>query len=208
MSYQNNRYKRRKPQRFIKKVLIVCEGEKTERYYFEAFQTNRELIKVEIFGAGKNKDSLVEYAVNLKKKSIKEGSYSSVWCVFDRDADPANPNDKNNFNKALLLARANQIKVAYSNDAFEIWYILHFDLHQEASKRDRYESILTELLGSRYEKSDRAMYTRLIGRQSTAIKNSKKLLDIYGSNHNPESNNPSTTVHLLVEFLNDYLEDE
>ncbi len=208
MSNQSNWYKRREARRPVRKVLIVCEGEKTERYYFEAFQTNEDLIKVEVFGAGKNKDSLVEYAIKLKKKAEKEELYSSVWCIFDRDSDPANPNDKNNFNKAFSLARSNQIKVAYSNDAFEIWYILHFNFHQTAWRRDKYEGKLTELLGSKYEKSDQAMYAKLKDKQTTAIKNSEKLLAIYGVNPNPEADNPSTTVHLLVDFLNAYLEDE
>ena len=181
---------------------------KTEPCYFEAFQTKGELIKVEISGPGKNKDSLVEHAIALKKKAEKEQSYSSIWCVFDRDSDPANPNDKKNFNKALSLARANQIKVAYSNDAFELWYILHYSFHQAAWRRDRYKDKLTELLGVKYEKNNRTMYAKLKDKQSAAITNSKKLLDSYGANHNPESDNPCTTVYRLVEFLNDYLEDE
>lgn len=208
MSNQSNWYKRREAQRFIRKVLIVCEGEKTERYYFEAFQTNRELIRVEVLGAGMNTVSLVEYAIALKKKAEKEALYSSVWCVFDRDLYPCNPSDKHNFNRAIQLARNNQIKVAYSNDAFELWYVLHYNYHQAAWRRDRYEDELTEILGYKYEKNDQTMYAKLKYRQDTAIKFSKNLLASYGANHNPESDNPCTTVHRLVEFLNAYLEDE
>lgn len=208
MSNQNNWYKRREAQRSIKKVLIVCEGEKTERYYFEAFQINKELIRVEVLGAGMNTDSLVEHAVKLKKKAEKEALYSSVWCVFDRDSYPCNPNDKHNFNRAIQLARNNQIKVAYSNDAFEIWYILHFNYHQAAWERNKYASKIGELLGFKYEKSDQTMYAKLKDKQGTAIKFAKNLLAHYGVNHNPESDNPCTTVHLLVDFLNAYLENE
>lgn len=208
MSHQNNRYKRREAQRPIKKVLIVCEGKKTERYYFEAFQVSGELIRVEVHGAGKNKDSLVKHAIELKRKTGPKESYSVVWCVFDRDLDPSNPNDKDNFNKAIQLAKTNQIKVAYSNDAFEIWYILHFNYHQAPWGRNRYESALTELLRAKYDKSDPTMYTKLKKKQGDAIKYAKKLLAYYGANHNPESDNPCTTVHMLVEFLNAYLEDE
>jgi len=39
----------------------------------------------------------------------------------------------------------------------------------------------------------------------TAVRNSKRLLKTYGKNLNPEKDNPSTTVHLLVEELNKYL---
>ncbi|MCX5726978.1 MAG: RloB family protein [Candidatus Saganbacteria bacterium] len=203
-----NRYKRREAQRSIRKVLIVCEGEKTERYYFEAFQINKELIKVEVLGAGMNTDSLVEHAINLKNSANREELYSAVWCVFDRDTYPCNPNDKHNFNRAIDIANRNQIRVAYSNDAFEIWYILHFNYHQTAWTRDKYENKLTELLDVKYEKNDQKMYEKLKDKQGVAIQNAKRLLALYGFSHNPESDNPCTTVHRLVAFLNDYLESE
>lgn len=189
-------------------MLIVCEGEKTERYYFEAFQTNGELISVKVLGAGMNKDSLVDHAINLKKDAEKEESYSSVWCVFDRDSYPCDAKDKDKFNRAIQRATSNHIKVAYSNDAFELWYILHYNYHQAAWRRDRYEDELTEILGYKYEKNDQKMYAKLKYKQDTAIKFSKNLLASYGANHNTESDNPCTTVHRLVEFLNAYLEDE
>lgn len=33
------------------------------------------------------------------------------------------------------------------------------------------------------------------------MRNAKKLLESYGVDYNPEKNNPSTTVHKLVEIL-------
>lgn len=208
MSFQTNPYKRQGAHRSIRKVLIVCEGEKTEPNYFKDFKTKGELIKVEVFGAGRVKLSLVEYAVELKKAAEAEKApYSVVWCVFDRDAQPDEPKDKDNFNKAIFSAKKNQIRAAYSNDAFEIWYILHFNYHQTAWHRDQYKSALTDLLGSKYLKNAPGMYAKLKDKQSTAINNAKRLLACYNP-PNPESNNPSTTVHLLVEFLNDYLADE
>lgn len=52
------------------------------------------------------------------------------------------------------------------------------------------------------------MYGLLKDKQLIAIKYSQKLLNSYGANHNPESDNPCTVVFKLVKFLNDYLEDE
>lgn len=208
MSHQSNKYKRNVGQRSVRKVLIVCEGAKTEHNYFKAFQTSGELIRVEILGAGRNKDSLVEYTIELKKKAEIKEPYASVWCVFDRDSYPIDSKDKHKFNRAIKLARNNQIQAAYSNDAFEIWYILHFHYHQTALERSKYESKLTDLLGSKYKKSDETMYVKLKDKQLDAIRHSKQLLAYYGAKHNPESDNPCTTVHRLVEFLNDYLEGE
>ncbi|MFA5778799.1 MAG: RloB family protein [Elusimicrobiota bacterium] len=202
MSHQSNPYRRRDAQYLIRKVLIVCEGEKTEPNYFKSFQTSEELIKVEVLGVGMNTDSLVQYAVQLKKDAeTKKEPYAEVWCVFDRDSFT-----KNNFNKAIQIAKNNQIKRAYSNEAFEIWYILHFSFHQAAWSRDLYKKKLTGLLCSKYKKNDLNMYAKLNDKQPDAIRHAKQLLENYGANHNPESDNPCTTVHILVEFLNDYIE--
>ena len=37
--------------------------------------------------------------------------------------------------------------------------------------------------------------------QETAITNAKRLMAFHGEGHNPESDNPSTTIHKLVELL-------
>ncbi len=208
MSNQSNPYKRISAQRPLRKILIVCEGKKTEKYYFDAFETNKKLIEVKVLGAGRNKDSLVEYAIELKiDAELRNEKYAEVWCVFDRDSYPIDSRDKHKFNMAIRIAKNNQIKTAYSNDAFEIWYILHFNYHQTAWSRDLYKNKLTELLKTEYKKNDKEMYVKLIDKQPTAIKNAKKLLEYHSTNrvHNPESDNPCTTVHILVNFLNDYL---
>jgi hypothetical protein len=45
------------------------------------------------------------------------------------------------------------------------------------------------------------MYKKILDKQPAAIKLAKKLLASYDP-HNPEKDNPCTTVHLLVEALN------
>ena len=57
------------------------------------------------------------------------------------------------------------------------------------------------------ENIKQANYTQLIFEtlkplQNIAIKNAKKLLQSYGDKHNPERDNPSTRVHILVKILN------
>jgi hypothetical protein len=48
------------------------------------------------------------------------------------------------------------------------------------------------------------MYAKLEDKQPQAIKHAKTLLASYDP-HDPESDNPVTTVHLLVEELNQYI---
>lgn len=175
------------------RFLIVCEGEKTERNYFECFRVPRKVI--DVHGLGYNTVSLVKKAVDLRNQD----SYDQVWCVFDRDSWSAQ-----NFNEALSLAEREDIKVAYSNEAFEIWYLLHFNYHTTAIKRNDCNDKLSELLGKKYKKNQEDMYALLETNQANAIRNARKLLNQY-TPRNPERDNPSTTVHELVEQLNRFI---
>ncbi|MCY7862910.1 MULTISPECIES: RloB family protein [Bacillus] len=172
--------------------LIVCEGKKTEPRYFESFRVRS--ARVKIVGTGSNTISLVEETIEL----MKCNSYDQVWCVFDRDSFKAG-----NFYTAIQRALKNGIKVAYSNEAFELWYLLHFHYLDTAINRQQYVKKLNDFLGRKYKKNDPNMYNLLKSKQSTAIKNAKRLLESYTS-QNPENNKPSTTVHLLVEELNKF----
>lgn len=185
--------------------LIVCEGEKTEPNYFKSFPVDTNVIKLDIKGEGKNTKSLVEKAIELKNDSEFDET-DRFWCVFDRDNNPKNPNDAQNLNAAINIAQNNGIKVAYSNDAFELWYLLHFHYYNAAISRKDYQNMLTKLLGHKYEKNSDTIYEELKDKQQDAIKHAKRLLQEY-DRPNPETDNPSTTVHLLVEELNSFIPD-
>lgn len=183
--------------------LIVCEGEKTEPNYFKKFPVNTRVINLDIKGEGKNTRSLVEKAIELKNKDQYDEN-DRFWCVFDRDINGKNSNDAQNFNAAMTLAKNNGIKVAYSNDAFELWYLLHFHFYNTGISRQNYQQKLTKLLGHEYQKNSEKIYEELKDRQQDAIKHAKRLLQKYDVS-NPETDNPSTTVHLLVEELNSFI---
>ena len=170
-------------------VLIVCEGTRTEPQYFRAFK----LPSVEVVGTGKNTRTMVEEAIRLKEEGEARDHY---WCVFDRDSFPAQ-----NFNAALQKASRAGFHVAYSNEAFEIWYLLHFAYVTSGLSRTLYRDKLTERLGRPYEKNDPTIFESLRERQPEAVRNARRLLASY-PNHNPEKDNPCTTVHVLVEQLN------
>lgn len=122
------------------RFLIVCEGEKTEPNYFKGFRPAGKVL--DIRGVGYNTIKLVREAIRLQ---VKE-TYDQVWCVFDRDDFPAQ-----HFNEALSLAREHRIKVAYSNEAFELWYILHFDYHQSGIPRSQEPTTKVDGLVGNYE---------------------------------------------------------
>jgi hypothetical protein len=105
------------------------------------------------------------------------------------------------FNNALQLAADKGIRVAYSNQAFELWYLLHFHYYNTAISRQDYNNRLGELLNRKYVKNSPDMYEILIDKQPMAIDNAERLIQTY-RDPNPANDDPSTTVHLLVEQLN------
>lgn len=192
-----------------KKYLIVCEGERTEPNYFTTLKKNlpKGLVDIDIEGTGANTLSLVDIAIRLKheqaeraKRSIIQRPYDHVWVVFDKDDFP-----DVNFNNAIFKARSNKIKVAYTNEAFELWYLLHFEFHNTAISRHQYYPLLTRYIGREYAKNAEDMYDLLaeIGNEAQAIKWASVLLK-RSNLHNPAASNPSTKVHRLIEELNRY----
>ena len=202
-----SRFKRKYNIRKEYKVFyIFTEGEKTEVNYFES--KKREIrkpnIKIEIKGTGYNTKSLVDYALNyIKKENIILNDLADsdeCWVVFDKD------DFIGNFDNAITKAKAKKLKVAYPNESFELWYLLHFSFLNSALHRTVFISKLNKIIkainGKDYNKSFDNMYCLINHLEKDAIKHAKKLLEIH--KHEPSfiQKNPSTTVHLLVESLN------
>jgi len=117
-----------------KSILMVCDGKNTEPSYFESFKNLT--LDITIVGEGYNTISLVKRTKQLADKK----EYDEVWCVFDKDGF-------SNFNEAVRLAESLGFEVAYSNQAFEYWLILHFEDHQGgAMHRDDYAKKLNGYL--------------------------------------------------------------
>lgn len=176
-----------------KKMLIVCEGAKTEPAYFNSFRVAKQVCDIQ--GIGDNTLSLVKHARDMYNKS---NEYNEVWCVFDKDSFP-----ERNVNAALKLADDLGFKCAFSNESFELWYILHFCYLDTKITRGDYCQKLSEYLNFRYKKNDSNMYEILKNLQQTAIKNSKKLeKSVCLPGKSLYHATPFTTVYKLVERLN------
>ncbi len=192
-------------------ILIVCEGKNTEPSYFNQFRITS--AKVKSVGAGYNTVSLVNRAIYLSQQE----NYDQVWCVFDKD--DFNDND---FNSAIQIAVANKFGVAYSNQSFEYWLILHFNDHQGGGMHRRnYHDIINEYLkrykvfydgkGNKIIEED--FFEILNGIDDTTKRKRVELAMIraernyYLFNHtNPALEESSTTVYRLVQTLLEYIE--
>ena len=181
--------------------LIVCEGENTEPDYFRAFRMTT--AKVKAVGQAMNTLSLVTKAISIREADKKKKRvYDQCWVVFDKDDFPAN-----DFNQAIMLAEKNDFHVAYSNQAFEYWFLLHYNLYTGPLHRNQYEKMLSKLTGIPYVKTEgfgSVMYNLLLKRQPLAIKNAE-IVFAEISHGNPAEEESSTTVHRLVNELNKYL---
>ena len=202
------------------RYLIICEGEKTEPNYFKGIKDRidikykdridvKEKIELDVEGTGRNTEDLVSYTI--KSRNLSEKVYGHVWVVFDKDDFT-----DEQFNNAIYKARANNIEVAWSNEAIELWFILHFEYLNTAIHRNQYINKLNQYFlknninKGKYEKNLLNIFDILIdyGNIKEAIQRSKKLYNSYKEgNIKTESNmNPCTTVYKLVDELLEYID--
>lgn len=191
-------------------ILIVCEGENTEPSYFNQFKLSSATIKS--VGEGYNTISLVNRAIQL----ASERQFDQVWCVFDKDDF-----DESDFNSAIQKSQAQKFKVAFSNQSFEYWLILHFNDHQGGGiHRKDYNDKINEFLspfdvtydGKGNKKINEDFFALLEGidtitnkkRIDLAISGATRIFDQF-DNKNPAKEESSTTVFRLVEELLKYL---
>ncbi|HOE39672.1 MAG TPA: RloB family protein [Bacteroidales bacterium] len=190
-------------------ILIVCEGKNTEPSYFNQFR----IPSVDPVGEGYNTVSLVNRAIELSQQK----NYDQVWCVFDKD--DFNDND---FNTAIKIAVANNFGVAYSNQSFEYWLILHFNDHQGGGMhRNSYNDKINEHLkpfkvtydGNGTKLIEEDFFELLDGiDDKTSKKRAELAIDRAERNYNnfdhtnPAREESSTTVFRLVRELLKYVE--
>ena len=191
-------------------ILIVCEGVNTEPSYFKQFRIASAII--EPVGEGYNTISLVKRAM----KFAKQKKYDQVWCVFDKDDFK-----DNDFNEAIRIAQTQNFGIAYSNQSFEYWLILHFDDHQGGGMhRNDYNEKMNALLNPftiTYDGNGNKLITEIFFELLDGLdeKTGKKRVDLaiaraernYNQfDHlNPAREESSTTVFRLVKELLKYV---
>ena len=179
----------------LKRILIVCEGAQTERNYFESFRVHR--LDIQVIGEGANTVRLVRKAISYKEDAERaKDPFAHTWVVFDRDSFP-----RKNVEAAFQLAHRNGIQCAFSNEAFEIWYLLHFGYRDTGMSRVEYGKVLTHNLGFEYTKNSLKIFDALVAKMDVAIKNSKRLSLKYSSADKYSDRNPFTTVYELELLL-------
>lgn len=196
MSAFTRKQNTRKPRKVIR---IYTEGEKTEPNYLGSIKNELRIneIDIKINGRGDHTLHLVEWVKEKKDEDKEDVDFETEWwIVFDKD-------EHKDFNKAINLAQKNNINIAYSNECFELWFILHFEYLQTSLGRDKFKPKLTKLLGKKYEKNSSDIYELIKIKEKIAICNAKKLEKFHNDQKiiSFEKRDPSTTVYKLVERL-------
>lgn len=128
----------------------------------------------------------------LRDRAAADGlAFQQAWSVFDRDSFSIK-----RVQAALELARQARIRVAFTNEAFELWPLLHFSYCDAGLSRSQYADKLSRYLPTPYKKNDPALYTHLLPHLPAALKHADRLTAL-----RPALANPSTTVHWLVREL-------
>jgi hypothetical protein len=197
-------------------VLIVCEGEKTEPYYFEEIRVHLDLdsANIKIDGScDSSPKSVVDYAEDVFiKERVKAGNYDRVFCVFDRDQHETFDYALNKINsmnielKNTEYSEEDVFMAIRSIPAFEYWFLLHF-----IPSTKSYSPLETKSVGDQviddlkiyipnYEKKQKGIYKYSVDNMliDGAKAHSKR---IFENSKNTGDINPSTNVHELIEYL-------
>lgn len=200
--------------------LIVCEDEKTEPYYFSSFKAKfpANTLYLKTVGAGKSALGVVQQAIleseELGFKSSR--TVDEVWVVFDTDDARQVPANLKRFEDAFILAQDTGIQLAWSNEVFELWLLLHFETvdptiwipRQEIYHRlEKSIQNLPKFEVFRYQhgNSDIVDIVLEFGSMSDAIDRAKVLAKHFASTK-PIDANPCSHVFQLAEQINSWID--
>ncbi|WP_158744080.1 RloB family protein [Acidisphaera sp. L21] len=186
------------------RALVVCEGGKTEPQYLTDLVSSLGLgsADVRICGeeCGSDPKSIYNFAIDMFSK---DGDYDVVFCVFDRDKHSTFDWARTQILKTEL---PNQKKIycIYSIPCFEYWIMLHF-VHTDSPITEAGGKSAGQIAVSnakryipKYRKAAVGVFQATKDRLPQAIKSSKIILQ---ASIQSGSENPTTRMHELVEFL-------
>lgn len=200
--------------------LIVCEDSNVEPFYFNTFKDKfpEETFFLKAVGTGRSTKGVVEQALKEKEALFIESNKNvdEVWAVFDKDDADQVAGTIANFNEAFEIASIYNVHIAYSNEVFELWLLLHYQNVTTAKHLPRQE--IYQLLETQikkhpayntyiYKHGSTPVIDALIktGNEQKAIERAENLL-IAHNGALPISANPSTTVYILVRRLRELIE--
>lgn len=214
--------------------IIFCEDTVSEPIYFKYFETSK--IKVNTIENQKSKTENVFNAIcYCEDNEITDLKDIHVWCVYDRDIEENIVKIRKgniNFDESIKTAESKGYNVAWSNDAFELWILLHFEEidHTDILLKNRkeYYKRLTEIFKNYKSKNEDLLKAisnprfnykdhfknknnfrgivreEVVNKTIKAISRAKKLENEYNVENPSHEKSPCTMVHHLVSDLIKY----
>lgn len=213
--------------KYVYFMLIVCEDENTEPTYFKQFEElfnglyPEDTVYVKRVGTGRNSLGVVQSAIAERKAIYEDNNHREIdetWVVFDKDDLDKTPGNRRNFETAFNLAEEKRVKIAYSNECFELWLLLHFvdvDPSHPIPRQELYKMLGKAVNGALpegeepfcYDHGDSSVvaYVSKYGDESEAMRRANALQDYHKLQGNtPIESNPVTFVDKLVKSLREW----
>ena len=227
----------------LKTFVIFCEDEHHEPLYFKSFEQQIPGIKINAIENLRSKklnlNATIQISVDKGLINFENGIYSLIpgltdhlWCVYDRDMESEiladiPPQNNVDFDTSIIAAQNAGLKVAWSNDIFEMWILLHFEpipvgsiMHRnyiygrlthifkhvvprnpELDEVTEPETFNYKTNMKRRERFITQVVPLLHPRTTDAIANAKILEAEFASNVPYHRRNPCTMVHYLVQEI-------
>jgi hypothetical protein len=193
------------------RLLIVCEGGKTEPQYLceiqRAYRLATAHVRVLHSQLGTEPQQVLEYALTVFKEGVRERgvhprAFDRIVVVFDRD-------EHKSYHAAMAQAAAQNSKLRNDNGTpvpvdvvasvpcFELWLLLHFeDVHAPLHRREALERLKAYLPG--YEKGGGGHWAATQGRLADATQRAMRFAEATTAYDGIQ---PYTAMHELVSRL-------
>lgn len=185
------------------RVLIVCEGEKTEPNYFGEIRVAQRLsaahVRVCHSALGTEPQQIIEFA---EAEFLKTRGFERVYVVFDRD-------EHRTYANAIAMATARDktlrndegklvpFEAAVSVPCFEAWLLMHFaDCQGALHRRDAYDRLRAHIAG--YDKGYSGTYAATVAQFGLASTRAARLRERFSR---LPGDDVYTDVDLLVSHL-------
>lgn len=193
-----------------KRLLIVCEGTKTEPYYLQELVSDlgirHHTVKIAP-NDGVSPDRIVAHAVKLYDEDALSGdSFDKVFCVFDRDTHETFDAAVQRINDLNGAKEPKVYEAITSTPCFEYWLLLHFSFTEQpfhaAGNKSIGDQVVAELKTkpgfAKYGKGQKHTYSLVKANTEKAITYAQRARK---NTEKTGQTNPSTSVDILVTAL-------
>ena len=188
----------------LKKIVVVCEGKKTEPEYIKKYARDKRHPLVEcktINGVGVPR-SIVDRAIQEKRELSRRARKSGnsfdkefeIWCVSDVDEHPG-------VHQEMQRAKDNGLRYALSNPCIELWGYLHYFQYDAPIHRHVMQRKLSQVMRDYDHKHGATFdYDDMKESYSEAVERGKELIR-RRKDEGDANSNPSTNLFELTESI-------